>query len=193
MKLLPSQTRRSGWLPPQRCNLTTIMKMALTVVAVGCFAADQKAPEKKADDPKTTIGAISGETANLIRQTVAKVTALGEAGRMCTVALGKNQSQARELQAKIQELETRVANLKEDLNRLYQTRAQRPPLDNNTEYNKLENQRKAAQSLATTMTAELAKMNSDTLKQQTCINNVAEFLRRIINDPSQTMLTLTNK
>ena len=163
----------------------------LGLFALRSFAADQKAAEPKPDNLKTAT-AISTETADVIRQTVAKVTALGEAGRLCVAVLANDQKQIREIQSKIQQLDTVMANLKHDMYRLYQTRTQRQQLDYNTDYNKLDNQGKAAQSSRNALTADLNKFIADANNQQTCINRASTALAKTISNPSETIQARQN-
>lgn len=121
---------------------------------------------------------MSDQTAEIIRQTVAKVTALGEYGRSCAAVLNNNQNQLRDVGDKTREIDLRVDGLQVDIAKL-----NRPKSD--PDVVKLDRQRQVLLVRRKELQAEGTALTTDIGAQQKCINDAKTLLSDIIKNPSQ--------
>ena len=160
--------------------MKAIWLLVLTVSTV--FAADQKGEDQK-NSP--TPAAIDSETAEIIRQTVAKVVAYGEFARVCTSALSSDQSQLRDIQQRNRDARDHISNLQRDGLKLEATPNRGPVFA--ADINSINQQIAQTNDFIAKLSKQDADFNADIAVQQRCVSTVEAQLNTIISNPAQAL------
>jgi predicted nucleic acid-binding Zn-ribbon protein len=146
------------------------------------FAVDQKGADQNGPPAPAAIGS---ETAEIIRQTVAKVVAYGEFARICTSMLSNDQSQLRDVQQRNRDAHDHISDLQRDARKLQATTVLGQAL--NIEIANLTHQIAQTNDLIAKLSKQESDLSADIAAQQKCVSTAETQLNSIINNPAQTL------